>query len=60
MESTHITGACIWMGIFFIAAGLFWGVSVWAVIRGGKDALDIVARENKGDTTPKGASRTAD
>ena len=40
-----MTPTYFWMGIFLISCALFWGVAVWAVIRGGMDVLDIVHSE---------------
>ena len=42
MELTHMTGTYVWMGIFFVAAGFFWGTALWAIFRGGKDVLEII------------------
>ena len=42
MESIDMTGAYIWMGIFLNACALFWGTALWAIVRGGKDVLDII------------------
>jgi hypothetical protein len=47
MESTHMTGAYIWMGIFLVASALFWGTAIWAIVRGGKDAFEIISMEKK-------------
>jgi hypothetical protein len=43
----------IWMGIFLVAAVLFWGTAVWAVYRGFIDILDIITTE-KGKARHKG------
>lgn len=40
-----MTPTYIWMGLFLIACVLFWGVALWAVIRGGVDVLDIIRSE---------------
>jgi hypothetical protein len=47
MESSGMTGAYIWMGIFLVASALFWGTAFWAIVRGGKDAFDIIITEKK-------------
>lgn len=40
-----MTPTYFWMGIFLVACALFWGVAFWAIVRGGKDVLDIVRSE---------------
>jgi hypothetical protein len=51
---TVMTPTYIWMGIFIIAAAMFWGTALWAVVRGFIDILDIVASE-KGKTLSRDA-----
>jgi hypothetical protein len=40
-----MTPTYIWMVLFLIASALFWGVALWAVVRGGSDVLDIIRSE---------------
>ena len=47
MESIGMTGTYIWMGIFLVASALFWGTAIWAIVRGGKDAFEIISLEKK-------------
>ncbi len=37
----------VWTAIFIVAACLFWGVGLWAVVRGGQDVLDIITSERE-------------
>lgn len=41
----NMTPVYIWMAIFLVAAALFWGTSIWAVIRGGRDVWEIISSE---------------
>ncbi len=36
----------VWMGVFFLFGAIFWGVSLWAIIFGGKDLIEIITLEN--------------
>lgn len=47
MESSGMTGAYIWMRIFLVASALFWGTALWVIVRGGRDAFDIIIKEKK-------------
>jgi len=60
METHGTTGTYIWMGIFLVSAALFWGTALWAIIRGGKEAFEIITGEKKHGARPNGVSRTAD
>jgi hypothetical protein len=51
---TIMTSTYIWMGIFLIAAVMFWGTAFWAIIRGFIDIMDIIASE-KGKTLSRDA-----
>ena len=44
---TVMTPTYIWMGIFLVAAVMFWGTALWAVYRGFIDILDIITTERK-------------
>ncbi len=37
----------VWTAIFVAAACLFWGVAFWAVVRGGRDVIDIIISERE-------------
>ena len=50
---TVMTPTYIWMGIFLVAAAMFWGTALWAVYRGFIDILDIITTE-KGKTLRQG------
>lgn len=41
-----MTATDFWMGVFFVSGAVFWSVAVWAVVRGGKDVLDIISSEH--------------
>ncbi len=42
-----MTGTYVWTAIFIVAGCLFWGVASWAVVRGGKDIIDIITSERE-------------
>ncbi len=51
-----------WMGLFFFFGVVFWGVSVWAMIFGGRDLIEIITTENakiKARTQPQVKARPA-
>jgi len=52
-ESMHAT--YVWMAIYGIACLMFFSVSVWVIIRGGKDVLEMLTDPEKlgiKDTVP--------
>ncbi len=52
-----MTPTYIWMGIFLVAGALFWGVAFWAIIRGGKDVLEIIHSETAKEKKARLAAR---
>jgi hypothetical protein len=35
------------MGIFLVASALFWGTAFWAIVRGGRDMIEIIIKQKK-------------
>jgi hypothetical protein len=52
-----MTPTYFWMGIFLVAGVLFWGVAFWAIVRGGKDVLDIIHSETAKEKSARMAAR---
>ena len=53
-----MTPTYFWMGLFLISGALFWGVAIWAVIRGGKDILEIIHSETAKEKRTRIAAQT--
>ena len=51
-----MTPTYFWTGVFLLSGALFWGVALWAVVRGGKDLLDIIASETEKEKRARIAS----
>jgi len=46
-QSDAVLYTYIWLGIYGVAAVVFFGIALWVIVRGGKDVLEILSTEKK-------------
>ena len=46
-QSDALLYTYIWLGIYGVAAFVFFGIALWVIFQGGKDVIEILTAEKK-------------